>query len=380
MSYLALEHIAREILSGNVVSANSRNIAIANKNAAELDRTMQIQSKIIDDEEDLEESWLKDPKTGKEMNVSKAFFDKSKAHEFAKNNGLTKSDVKSRPSGWVVERNSVKSEELYTAQQGKTDGSDAMKSKGPPKAKAPIKIPPKADGEIDPDLKVKLGAHTPIIINPSMTMGNKDRNTEGQATEKGKKIIVKPKNEERLDELSKGKIREYFKKSIDFQEKSLAKGTSSSDRKYNNRNVGAIRALHKLAKEEVVDEGILKNAAINIKDRAVKGVIGEPRNWKPKNIVKRAVHGVFGTIFDKPKKKRKLKYEMDINAMLADRRSRNVMKAKMKNTNPDYTKQQHQQFQGLASHKLGGKSPQNIKKEELAEAKKKIKEDTRYFS
>lgn len=48
--------------------------------------------------------WVKDPKTGKELDFSMPFVDKEKALAFAAKNGLSARNVKSRPSGFVVEK------------------------------------------------------------------------------------------------------------------------------------------------------------------------------------------------------------------------------------------------------------------------------------
>ena len=53
------------------------------------------------------EEWHKDEK-GLEYPFSKPFESKQDAHAFAKNSGLGRSAVKSRPTGWVVEKPSVK--------------------------------------------------------------------------------------------------------------------------------------------------------------------------------------------------------------------------------------------------------------------------------
>lgn len=57
-------------------------------------------------------AWEKDPRSDKEMNISKPFASKAAAEKFAASNGLGKSAVRSRPGGYVVERPST--DALYT--------------------------------------------------------------------------------------------------------------------------------------------------------------------------------------------------------------------------------------------------------------------------
>lgn len=50
------------------------------------------------------DNWVKDPKTGKDLNFSEPFRNRQDALDFAKKNGLGPSNVKSRPAGYIVER------------------------------------------------------------------------------------------------------------------------------------------------------------------------------------------------------------------------------------------------------------------------------------
>lgn len=167
----------------------------------------------------VKEEWYKDA-NGKEYPFSKPFDSKSNAHEFAKKNGLSKRDVKSRPAGYVVEKPSVKEEVELDENLGKASK----------KMKFWFNTDPR-------DIKARLKNSSPEFQNRIATQTGKLAGPAELQRRLAKRITQKNEEVEQIDELSKDTLHSYMKKSVpDF----LKTKKSAEKLKMTPKNAGKI--------------------------------------------------------------------------------------------------------------------------------------------
>lgn len=217
----------------------------------------------------VKEEWYKDA-NGKEYPFSKPFDSKSNAHEFAKKNGLSKRDVKSRPAGYVVEKPSIKEEVELDENLGKASK----------KMKFWFNTDPR-------DIKARLKNSSPEFQNRIATQTGKLAGPAELQRRLAKRITQKNEEVEQIDEISKKTLGSYIKKAsqsaverravadrlnrraFDVDNKDSERYFDASDRaykKHKNRLAGIAKASDRLAKEEFDLNEAVKVGAMHLHD------------------------------------------------------------------------------------------------------------------